>query len=271
MSWRDAAPLWRSAEAYGLDHAWVYDHLAWRGVEPWYDAYVTLAAAAQVTSRIGLGPMVTTPNFRHPVPTAKALLALDDMAAGRLCPGVGAGSLSNDAGALGDAAWTPAERAERFVEWVTLLDLLLRQPVTTHRGRYYAAQDAATGGREPRIPLAIAATGPRGIALVARHGRTWIAQDKPDARGDGYDAVRRQLALLEAECSAIGRDPRTLDKLLLTGNGDAQPLTSVDDFERCAECYRDLGFTDLVVHWPPAGAVGTAGLDVLERIAARFT
>ena len=46
QSWPEAGELWRRAEDLGFRHAWVYDHLAWRGTTPWYDAYTTLAAAA---------------------------------------------------------------------------------------------------------------------------------------------------------------------------------------------------------------------------------
>ena len=266
---RETAAIWQQIEACGFDHAWVYDHLIWRGVQPWYDGYATLAAVAAVTSRIAIGPLVTTPNFRHPVPSAKMLLAIDDIAGGRLRVGLGAGSVNDDAGALGDGPWTARERADRFVEWVTLLDLLLRQSVTSHRGRYYAAENAAVGGREPRLPFAIAATGRKGLAAVAAHAQTWIAQDKPGIHGDGHDMICRQLEQLEGACADAERDPRSLGRLLLTGNGDTQPLASIDAFERCAERYAALGFTDLVLHWPGRDGSDQGALRVLEQIARR--
>jgi hypothetical protein len=76
-----------------------------------------------------------------------------------------------------------------------------------------------------------------------RSGYTWIAQDKPDALGDGHGAVVRQLRQLEVACASLDREWGSVAKLLLTGNGDAQPLVSLDAFERCAERYRALGFT----------------------------
>src|SRR5690606_12272963 len=44
-SWPEAGEPWRRAEELGFRHAWVYDHIAWRGSTPWYDAYTTLSAA----------------------------------------------------------------------------------------------------------------------------------------------------------------------------------------------------------------------------------
>src|SRR5450631_3088962 len=101
--WREAREIWRRAEELGFDHAWTYDHLAWRSLrdDPWFGAIPTLTAAACVTERIRLGPLVASPNFRHPVPFAKELMSLDDVSNGRLTLGIGAGSSSHDAAVLG--------------------------------------------------------------------------------------------------------------------------------------------------------------------------
>ena len=85
-NWPAAARRWRKAEEYGFDHAWSYDHLSWRSLadQPWHATIPTLTAAATVTDRIGLGLFVASPNFRHPVPFAKELATLDDIAGGRV-------------------------------------------------------------------------------------------------------------------------------------------------------------------------------------------
>ena len=71
--WSQAAPIWAAVEQMGFDHAFTYDHLAWRDLadEPWFATVPTLTAAATVTSRVRLGTWVASPNFRHPVPFAK--------------------------------------------------------------------------------------------------------------------------------------------------------------------------------------------------------
>src|SRR5436189_4408819 len=91
--WSTAEPPWRRADELGFDHAWTYDHLAWRSLRDttWFGAIPTLTAAAGVTARIRLGPLVASPNFRHPVVFAKELITLDDVAGGRLTLGLGAG------------------------------------------------------------------------------------------------------------------------------------------------------------------------------------
>ena len=103
------AALWRRAEALGFDHAWTYDHLAWRSLRdsPWFGAVPTLTAAAMATERIRLGTLVASPNFRHPVPFATELVTLDDISGGRLTLGIGAGGDGWDATMLGQVAWSP--------------------------------------------------------------------------------------------------------------------------------------------------------------------
>ena len=48
--WATARDIWRRAEDLGFDHAWTYDHLAWRSLRDttWFGAIPTLTAAAGV-------------------------------------------------------------------------------------------------------------------------------------------------------------------------------------------------------------------------------
>src|SRR4051812_12953118 len=138
--WADAQRHWRRAEELGFDSAWTYDHIGWRDLVdgPWFDAVPTLTAAAAVTSRIRLGTLVASANFRHPVPFAREVTALDDISGGRVTLGIGAGAPapSFDALVLGREPLPPRARADRFEEFVELLDTLLRNDRTTWRGTY---------------------------------------------------------------------------------------------------------------------------------------
>jgi alkanesulfonate monooxygenase SsuD/methylene tetrahydromethanopterin reductase-like flavin-dependent oxidoreductase (luciferase family) len=262
--WSVTRDRWRAAEQYGFDHVWTYDHLTWRTFrdEPWFGAIPTLTAAALVTSRIRIGTLVASPNFRHPVPFAKELMTLDDIAEGRLTVGIGAGGDGWDATALGQTEWSTHERADRFEEFVTLLDGLLTQPQTTHVGRFYSADEArALPGcvQRPRVPFAIAAGGPRGMQLAAKFAATWVTLDE-------LGADREQIERLEEICHDVDRLPRSLERLVLTGFLRS-PLGSVSEFEDTAERYAEVGFTDLVVHWPRENEPSTGDRSILERIA----
>lgn len=183
--WNDGGrSSWTRAEQLGFHTAYTYDHLSWRTFRdgPWFGAVPTLTAAASVTDRIRLGTLVTSPNFRHPVTLAKELISLDDISGGRVTLGIGAGGTGFDATALGQEPWSPRERADRFAEFVPLLDRLLTEDAVTHEGTYYSAVEARTIPgcvQRPRLPFAVAATGPRGLRLAARYGQAWVTTGDP--------------------------------------------------------------------------------------------
>ncbi|WP_067471447.1 LLM class flavin-dependent oxidoreductase [Actinomadura hibisca] len=272
QSWPETRELWRRAEELGFDTAWVYDHTAWRGHTPWHDAYTTLAAVAATTATIRLGTLVTSPNFRHPVPTAHAAKTIDDISGGRLTLGIGSGgkSVTSDGGRLGGPEWSPAERAARFEEWVDLLDRLLRGGETSYEGTYYGAREMRTDPgcvQRPRVPFMIAANGPRGLRLAARQGAGWVTTGNGPQADDPQEVVRRQIGSLEEACAAEGRDPGELRRLLLTGFTGEPWLESPGAFADLAGRYAELGITDIAVHWPRPGTDWDADMKVFEAIA----
>ncbi|MER5221968.1 LLM class flavin-dependent oxidoreductase, partial [Streptomyces flaveus] len=74
-SGESARKIWASVEEYGFDHGWTFDHLGWDGLldGPWYGTVPTLTLAALVTSRLEIGTLVASPNFRHPVAFSRDL------------------------------------------------------------------------------------------------------------------------------------------------------------------------------------------------------
>ncbi|MCC5032319.1 LLM class flavin-dependent oxidoreductase [Streptomyces sp. WAC 00631] len=270
---------WQRAEELGFHAAYTYDHLSWRSFRdgPWFGALPTLTAAATATGRLRLGTLVTSPNFRHPVTLAKELISLDDISGGRITLGIGAGGSGFDATALGRRPWTPRERADRFGEFLPLLDRLLTEGTVSQRGDFYTAEEVRNLPgcvQRPRLPFAVAATGPRGLRLAARHGRAWVTTGDPKLYETGTpqqsdEAMRRQFEGLAAACAETGRDVAELDKILLTGftPDRARPLESLDAFVDFAGRHRDLGFTEIVVHWPIPGSDFAADQAVFEKIA----
>ncbi len=271
--WSKARERWRRAEELGFHAAYTYDHLSWRRLEdrPWFATVPTLAAAALETSAIRLGTLVTSPNFRHPVPLAKDLLGLDDLSSGRLTVGIGSGGLGNDATVLGSDAWGVAERTGRFEDFVGLLDQLLREPVTTASGGYYSASEARMLPgmvQKPRPPFYIAAAGQRGFRLAATHAQGWVTIGlSEDSTATCFDNVSNHLAGLVRACEDAGRDAADLDKVLLDGLNDEQPLTSLDAFVDWAGRYGELGITELVIHWPEPDSIYDCDTALFERIA----
>ncbi|SOE72190.1 Luciferase-like monooxygenase [Streptomyces sp. OV198] len=283
LRWHEGGrAAWQRAEQLGFHTAFTYDHLSWRTFRdgPWFGAVPTLTAAAAATDRLRLGTLVTSPNFRHPVTLAKELISLDDISNGRITLGIGAGGNGFDATTLlksGQEPWTARERADRFGEFVPLLDRLLTEDSVSSDGDFYSAHEARNIPgcvQRPRLPFAVAATGPRGMKLAARHGQAWVTTGDPKLYETGtpeqsVQAIHGQVEKLAAACAAVGRDVSELDKILLTGftPDRGRPLESLDAFVDFAGRHAELGFTDIVIHWPIRDSDFAADEKVFERIA----
>jgi len=285
---REAAARWRRVEELGFEHAWTYDHITFSPIPdgPWYDAVTTLASAAAATTRIKLGTLVASPNYRHPVPFAQEIMSLDDVSGGRFILGYGAGSFGADARVLGygpdGEGWSAKERGERYRESVEILDQLLRgaaegRPRTTYRGTYYSAVDARMEPgcvQRPRVPFGLAATGPLGLRTVVKHAQMWIADDTTAGRdgegptpADTWAALEKASRKLDAALEQEGRDPATLPRLLLSGLSPLRTMVSKARFDEVAGRAEELGFTDFVVHYPRESGAYATPADVLDEIA----
>lgn len=277
--WPEARRNWQGAESFGFDHAWTYDHLSWRSLagEPWHATIPTLTAAAVVTSTIRLGTFVSSPNYRHPVPFAKEVATVDDISAGRFLLGIGSGGTGFDASVLGQPEYTARERYERFAEFVDLLDELLRfeeDGGISRSGDWFSADGArmvGTPAQVPRLPFVLAANGPKGLALVARHGQGWVTTGADGATGeDWWESVAVLGARLDDAAGKAGRDPATIDRYLSLDSGGRYSLESVGAFDDHVGRAEALGFTDVVSHWPRSDGIYAGSERVLAEVAARF-
>ncbi|HEY5224557.1 MAG TPA: LLM class flavin-dependent oxidoreductase [Microbacteriaceae bacterium] len=280
--WSEARRTWQSAEGLGFDHAWTYDHLSWQSLanQRWGATIPTLTAAASVTSTIRLGTFVTSPNFRHPVPFAKDLATVDDVSDGRFLLGIGSGGTGFDAYVLGYEELTPRQRHERFVEFVRGLDALLRfeQPGSggvSFDGEWFTAHKARMVGepaQRPRMPFIIAADGPKGLQLVTELGDGWVTlgrqTDSPDA---WWRSVGELSARLDENLARAGRAPQSIDRYLSLDASPQFSLESVDSFRDAVGRATELGFTDVITHWPRPDGVYAGREDVLFEVASQFS
>ncbi|MCB2174576.1 MAG: LLM class flavin-dependent oxidoreductase [Actinomycetales bacterium] len=282
--WSAAERRWRAAEEWGFDHAWTYDHLAWRSLAdgPWLATVPLLTAAAVVTERIRLGTWVASPNFRHPVPFAKDVMGLDDVSGGRLLLGLGAGGTGFDADVLGTSV-TAGERADRFAEFCHLMDRLLSQPVTDHEGEWYRARGARMLPgcvQQPRVPFVVAANGPRAMRVAARYGQGWGTYGPALAGlGEGGAAADQErwwaglaglVERFDRAAREAGRSPGDVDRYLSIDGAPVFSLASVDVLVEGVERAAALGFTDVVLHWPRPSGVYAGSERVLEQAAGRL-
>ena len=145
-----------------------------------------LTAAAVATTRLRVGSLVFSNDFRHPVVLAKEAATLDVLSGGRFELGLGSGWLREEYDQAGIPFDAPGTRIERLAESVAIVKGLLAGERVTFTGRHYAI--AGLPGRphpvqRPHPPILIGGGGQRTLSLAAREAS--IVGLVPRARRDG--------------------------------------------------------------------------------------
>ncbi len=130
-----------------------------------------LTAAAMATTRLRVGSLVFSNDFRHPVVLAKEAATLDALSGGRFELGLGSGWLREEYDQAGISFDAPGTRIERLAEAVAIVKGLLAGERVTLSGRHYAI--AGLEGRprpiqRPHPPILIGGGGQRTLSLAAR-------------------------------------------------------------------------------------------------------
>lgn len=145
-----------------------------------------LTAAALATTRLRVGSLVFSNDFRHPAVLAKEAATIDVLSGGRFELGLGAGWLRAEYDQTGIPFEAPGTRVERLEEAVTIIKGLLAGERVTFAGRHYTIADLdgrPTPVQRPHPPIAIGGGGRRTLTLAAREAS--IVGLVPRARRDG--------------------------------------------------------------------------------------
>lgn len=171
QSGADPAAFARLAESTGFDYLACGEHLAFHG--PTTNAFISLAHAAGVTSRIKLVSAVTLLPLYQPAIAAKLAASLDAVSGGRFTLGVGIGG---EYPKEFEAAGVPvATRGARTDEALEVIHRLLTSPDVSVNGRF-TTFDGVTIAPRPssRLPMWIAGRRPAALRRVARWGDAWL-------------------------------------------------------------------------------------------------
>ncbi len=212
-TWPEMRSLARDAEALGVDMLWVPDHLvrvlpSGRSVG-FRECWTILVAAAEATTRIGIGPFVACTGFRNPGLLARMAETLDEVSGGRLVLGLGSGIPD------GDTSWRmfgfeAARPVGRYAESAEVVARLLRGETVTFTGEHVRTDGATLQPRGPRpdgLPLWLAAKGERTMDVAARWGDAVNVNSALASPGDVASAA----GAAAAACARVGRDPSTLE------------------------------------------------------------
>jgi alkanesulfonate monooxygenase SsuD/methylene tetrahydromethanopterin reductase-like flavin-dependent oxidoreductase (luciferase family) len=208
--WEELLGLVQRAEQLGYTAAFVDGDVSMLGESNQADALdgwtVTTALLAR-THRIQIGSMRMAHHW-HPARLAQAVATAARLTPGRLRFLISAGDHPIDA-RFGLPFASPAERIARLDETLTALRALWRGETVTMQGRYLELDRARVRPVPPsgRIPIAIAAKGPRMLELVARHADMWDVNLPPLP-----ERVDRAAALLAEHCRRLGRDSERIQR-----------------------------------------------------------
>jgi alkanesulfonate monooxygenase SsuD/methylene tetrahydromethanopterin reductase-like flavin-dependent oxidoreductase (luciferase family) len=235
--WHELVESWRRLDGLGIDSLWVADHLASpsRPDRPWLDGWTALPALATQTERARVGALVSSLTLRKPAVLAKAAVTLDHISGGRAELALGAGGSGRDAELAGKPTATFTELVERTVELLADESLQPR-PV------------------QERIPLTIGGHSDEALELAARHADRWNSYGGNDLEPDeALRAGRDRNARLTRLCGRFDRDPATLTRSILLGYRFVRetPWRSERAFRDVVDRWRDAGFDELIVYYPP--------------------
>jgi alkanesulfonate monooxygenase SsuD/methylene tetrahydromethanopterin reductase-like flavin-dependent oxidoreductase (luciferase family) len=212
VRWPEYRALAHAAEQVGFDSIWLGDHLLYRGDGlpergPW-DAWTLLAALAETTRRVVLGPLVACLGFHPPGLVARMAAAIDEVSAGRFVLGVGSGWNEEEFRAFG----LPFDhRASRFLEGFEIVRGLLTGERVTSAGRWWQADDAVLlPPPARRVPIMLGTSGPRQLTATLPHADSWNTWwDAYGNRAEGFAAVNERISAIAREA---GRDPAEVER-----------------------------------------------------------
>jgi probable F420-dependent oxidoreductase len=173
-----------AAEEAGWEALFVWDHLGFAWGVPSADAWVTLAAVAQATTRLRIGTGVTPLARRRPQVLANTVACLDQLSGGRVVLGAGLGGVPVEFAAFGEPD-NPRVRAERLDEALELVAALLSGQRVDHRGRHYVVAGVTLAPlpvQRPRVPIWIGGDSPPAKRRALRWDGWMVGGDSPDGK-----------------------------------------------------------------------------------------
>jgi probable F420-dependent oxidoreductase len=230
------------AEALGYDIVYTWDHffpLYGDRDGPHFECWSVLAALAEATSTVEIGPLVACNSYRNPQLLADIVRTVDHISGGRVINGIGAG-------------WFERDYREYGYEFGTIGSRLgaLEAAIPTMLARMEVLNPAPLR----RVPLLIAGVGERRtLRLVATYADGWHAMfpARPAELVPKVAALRRW-------CDELGRDPAEIEWGVGVEPEDLERFLA-EDGERLVE----MGFTQFTLGFNGPGWSLDAGVPFL--------
>ncbi len=261
-TWADMLAMWQRADAMPIfESAWNFDHFYPINVPdtsgPCMEAWVTLTALAQATTRIRVGCMVSGVVYRHPAVLANMIASLDIIANGRLELGLGAAWNQEECDAYGIHLGSLTERFDRFDEACAVIHGLLTQETTTFSGKYFTLDNARCNPKPLQKPMPRWCIGGNGetrtLPNVVKYASHW------NYAAFDLDGFIHKRAELHRQCRAAGRDPSSI----MTSIHQPVNPERLDLLPEQIQAFREAGLDLMIFYIPPPHDAR-----ILDRLAA---
>lgn len=153
----ESLSLAKAAERFGYESIWLSQLPDAR------DAALVAAAYAAATERVRFGLGVLPIYTRHPTAMVQVSATLDEMTGGRLILGLGVSHKVTVESMWGLHLESPVEAMR---EYLTIVQTSLRDGGCRFDGRYFKAKWSYSAPRPQKLPVMIAALGPRMLELA---------------------------------------------------------------------------------------------------------
>jgi alkanesulfonate monooxygenase SsuD/methylene tetrahydromethanopterin reductase-like flavin-dependent oxidoreductase (luciferase family) len=209
-TWEESKSASTEFEAMGYDSLWVCDHLygPQSPTIPILEAWSLVAAMAAVTSRAEIGTLVTPAGMRNPAQLGKVIATVDNIAGGRIIPGLGAGWMPREFTDFGVPFLPTGQRLGQLRETVQLLKKMWdpEQGPVTFDGKYVKATNLVCEPKPVRKPpILVGGAGEQvTLKIAAREADIWNNLAGHQA------ALERKVGILKQHCVDAGRDPSSI-------------------------------------------------------------
>jgi len=239
-------------EEAGFNSIWAPDHLLFvpPGTVP--EAWTILTAVAMVTKSAMIGTCVTDSHRYHPAVLAQRLATVDQVSAGRVILGLGAGEAMN----LDPFGIKRNRPVSKLIETVTIMRKLWTEEISSYKGEFWNLKEAFLQIKpfQPRLPIYFGANSPRMLRLTGEMADGWLPTPLSP------ELYKKRLRIVEEGAKKAGRSIDEID----TG---VYLYTSIADKAEDAHKQLDM-MKPMIVPYPPLLKESGYDVDLPKEISS---